>query len=161
MAMEAAESAYLEQLAADAKADAAYGYVEPWSMPKSVDQFAGQESEDDGGLYGEWRDGRDESRDAEEEDEGEEDRTGRGKHANSVGGSAVHDDVIHAEPVGGYEKWQDGVDDDDFYGDGGYTQPKPTSSGQGSLGAGGREKPLDKRSRVEMETLVHVPSESM
>ena len=43
MAMEAAESAYLAQLAADAKADAAAGYVEPWTMPASLDQFAGEE----------------------------------------------------------------------------------------------------------------------
>ena len=158
MAMEAAESAYLEQLAADAKADAAYGYVEPWSMPKSLDQFAGEEGEDDGGLYGEWRDRRDESTDAEEEES-----TAGGTHGNTAGGSAVpvHDDVIHAEPVGGYEKWQDGVDDDDFYGDGGDKPPAPTASGHGSLGAGSREKPLDKGGRVDMETLVHVPSEYM
>jgi hypothetical protein len=117
MAMEAAESAYLAQLAADAKADAAAGYVEPWSMPQSLDQFAGKEGEDDGGLYGEW----DEARWNEEQSSLDP------EHTNDMSSGSVHtgrDGVIHAEPVSGYEQLPEGpvpdVDDgDDFYGDGG------------------------------------------
>jgi hypothetical protein len=121
MAMEAAESAYLAQLAADAKADAAAGYVEPWSIPNSVDEFAGREGEDDGGLYGEWNEERwkqEQSSDSFADAEKEE--------VNGARSSSVHtarDGVIHAEPVSGYEQHAASShiddDDDDFYGNGG------------------------------------------
>jgi hypothetical protein len=167
MAMEAAESAYLEQLAVDAKVDAAYGYIEPWSMPQSLDEFAGKEGEDgDGGLYGEWHD------DSRDDDD-------RQKRAHSAVSDGAYDDVIHAEPVGGYEQWQEGrvADDDnvdDFYGDGGMQRsvppPPPRQAGgtSESRGGGGKENTraantarLDKRDGGEAETLLHVASESM
>ena len=87
MAMEAAESAYLAQLAADAKADAAAGYVEPWTMPASLDQFAGEEGGDDGGLYGEWDEDRDRV-DAEDLPvaDGSRAHAGRGRHCRRRSG---------------------------------------------------------------------------
>ncbi len=174
--MEAAESAYLEQLAADAKLDAAYGYVEPWSMPPSLDEFAGKEGEDgDGGLYGEWHDdGRD-----------EDDQT---KPTHAAGGGGAYDDIIHAEPVGGYEQWQESraADDDnsdDFYGDGAaqrsvpppppppppprHAAPSAATAGE-SRGGGSKENARganaargDKHHVEEVEALVHVATESM
>jgi hypothetical protein len=162
MAMEAAESAYLEQLAADAKADAAYGYVEPWSMPRSVDEFAGKEHEDgDGGLYGEWND-HDDSR-------GEEDHnTANGKHLHASGGSAHHD-VIHAQPTAGYQDDDNGSDD--FYGDGGVEQgsvPPPRQKAgddesfvdRSRVDARAANAAANKRHGAHVETLVHVASNS-
>jgi hypothetical protein len=164
MAMEAAESAYLAQLAADAKADAAAGYVEPWTMPASLDQFAGKEGEDDGGLYGEWDEDRDRV-DAED--------------LPVADGSRAHarrDEVIYAEPVSGYGQSpeSDVADDDDFYGNGFESQHSaPQQQQQQQAGGGGGARNDNHRSGSAVpaaargsgsgavEEPFHVTSESM
>jgi hypothetical protein len=167
MAMEAAETAYLAQLAADAKADAAAGYVEPWTMPASLDQFAGNEGGDDGGLYGEWQEEQSSS-DAEDV-----------YSADSSRAYAERDEVIYAEPVSGYDHLQDSssdvADDDDFYGNGVESQRSALQLQQqagGGLSRGGRRSEDHHSSsgepavtsdsgRGNVEKLVHVAPESM
>jgi hypothetical protein len=167
MAMEAAESAYLAQLAADAKADAAAGYVEPWTMPASLDQFAGKEGDDDGGLYGEWDEDGDRV-DAEDLPVADGSRAHAGR-----------DDVIYAEPVSGYDQSpeSDVADDDDFYGNGLESQhsapQQQQQQQQQQAGGGGGARNDNHRSgsaapaaargsgRGAVEEPVHVTSESM
>lgn len=189
MAMEAAESAYLAQLAADAKADAAAGYVEPWSMPPSLDEFAGKEGEDDGGLYGEWNEDGYSQEQSEYGADAREDSRAAGSDRRS------DDDFIFAEPVRDYEHSQAGhhVDDkdhgasmdddsDDFYGEGSGSprsvqqpqqraspvQPQQRASPDKLRGGSGKgreqsdtvQAQLDEPSTVEALNLVHVASAS-
>jgi hypothetical protein len=160
MAMEAAETAYLAQLAADAKLDAALGYVEPWSMPRSVDQFAGKEGDDDGGL-----------------DEWEDDRYHLEQGADSNSAGAPHsgyDDVIFAEPVGGYESplvgqnSQEENDYNNFYGND-YVESQPSdflphqrahNNGRSRVEPSSdryktSQVPSSQRGRVEVETSLY------
>ncbi len=186
--MEAAESAYLAQLAADAKADAAAGYVEPWSMPPSLDEFAGKEGEDDGGLYGEWNEDGNPQEQSEYGADAREDSRAAGSDKRS------DDDFIFAEPVRDYEHSQAGhhaaedrgasMDDDgdDFYGEGGGStrsvhqpqqrtspvQPQQRASPDKLSGGSGKgreqsdtvQEQLDEPSTVEALNLVHVASAS-